>query len=84
MVHIGNGPPPLDEIAARLSQGDIITHCFNGKPNRILTPQGQLRASISDALERGVRLDVGHGSASFSFGGAPGYRARHSAAHYQL
>ncbi|ELY2670833.1 amidohydrolase/deacetylase family metallohydrolase [Cronobacter sakazakii] len=67
MVHIGNGPPPLDEIAARLSQGDIITHCFNGKPNRILTPKGQLRASISDALERGVRLDVGHGSASFSF-----------------
>ncbi|ELY2666230.1 amidohydrolase/deacetylase family metallohydrolase [Cronobacter sakazakii] len=67
MVHIGNGPPPLDEIVARLSQGDIITHCFNGKPNRILTPQGQLRASISDALGRGVRLDVGHGSASFSF-----------------
>ncbi|EOB9998883.1 amidohydrolase/deacetylase family metallohydrolase [Cronobacter sakazakii] len=67
MVHIGNGPPPLDEIAARLSQGDIITHCFNGKPNRILTPLGQLRASVSDALERGVRLDVGHGSASFSF-----------------
>ncbi|KAB0838589.1 amidohydrolase/deacetylase family metallohydrolase, partial [Cronobacter sakazakii] len=67
MVHIGNGPPPLDEIATRLSQGDIITHCFNGKPNRILTPQGQLRASISDALGRGVRLDVGHGSASFSF-----------------
>ncbi|EKK4014961.1 amidohydrolase/deacetylase family metallohydrolase [Cronobacter sakazakii] len=67
MVHIGNGPPPLDKIAARLSQGDIITHCFNGKPNRILTPQGQLRASISDALGRGVRLDVGHGSASFSF-----------------
>ncbi|KAB1485139.1 amidohydrolase/deacetylase family metallohydrolase [Cronobacter sakazakii] len=67
MVHIGNGPPPLDEIAARLSQGDIITHCFNGKPNRILTPKGQLRTSISDALERGVRLDVGHGSASFSF-----------------
>ncbi|EOL8984038.1 amidohydrolase/deacetylase family metallohydrolase [Cronobacter turicensis] len=67
MVHIGNGPPPLDEIAARLSAGDIITHCFNGKPNRILTPQGGLRASISDALGRGVRLDVGHGSASFSF-----------------
>ncbi|EKP4475007.1 amidohydrolase/deacetylase family metallohydrolase [Cronobacter dublinensis] len=67
MVHIGNGPPPLDDIAARLCEGDIITHCFNGKPNRILTPQGALRASISDALRRGVRLDVGHGSASFSF-----------------
>ncbi|EOY5421881.1 amidohydrolase/deacetylase family metallohydrolase [Cronobacter dublinensis] len=67
MVHIGNGPPPLDDIAARLCEGDIITHCFNGKPNRILTAQGALRASISDALRRGVRLDVGHGSASFSF-----------------
>ncbi|PWC09402.1 amidohydrolase/deacetylase family metallohydrolase [Brenneria corticis] len=67
MVHIGNTPPDLDEIAALLASGDIITHCYNGKPNRILTPTGQLRASISQALARGVRLDVGHGSASFSF-----------------
>ncbi|WP_338492037.1 amidohydrolase/deacetylase family metallohydrolase [Erwinia aphidicola] len=67
MVHIGNNPPNLDEIADLLSSGDIITHCYNGKPNRILTPQGELRASVSAALKRGVRLDVGHGSASFSF-----------------
>lgn len=67
MVHIGNTPPNLDEIAALLTSGDIITHCYNGKPNRILTPTGQLRASVSHALARGVRLDVGHGSASFSF-----------------
>ncbi|MCX8958237.1 amidohydrolase/deacetylase family metallohydrolase [Erwinia psidii] len=67
MVHIGNNPPDLDEIADLLSQGDIITHCYHGKPDRILTPAGTLRASIRRALERGVRLDVGHGSASFSF-----------------
>lgn len=67
MVHIGNNPPNLDEIAERLSAGDIITHCYNGKPNRILTPEGELRASITRALKRGVRLDVGHGTASFSF-----------------
>lgn len=67
MVHIGNNPPDLDEIANLLGQGDIITHCFNGKPNRILSPDGQLRASVSRAMQRGVRLDVGHGSASFSF-----------------
>lgn len=67
MVHIGNNPPNLDEIAERLSAGDIITHCYNGKPNRILTPEGGLRASITRALQRGVRLDVGHGTASFSF-----------------
>ncbi|WP_426817405.1 amidohydrolase/deacetylase family metallohydrolase [Winslowiella sp. 2C04] len=67
MVHIGNNPPNLDEIADLLTAGDIITHCYNGKPNRILTPAGQLRASIQRAIQRGVRLDVGHGSASFSF-----------------
>lgn len=67
MVHIGNNPPDLDEIADLLTQGDIITHCYNGKPNRILTPAGELLASIQRALKRGVLLDVGHGSASFSF-----------------
>ena len=67
MVHIGNNPPDLDEIADLLTSGDIITHCYNGKPNRILTPAGELRASISKAISRGVRLDVGHGTASFSF-----------------
>lgn len=67
MVHIGNNPPNLDDIADLLSSGDIITHCYNGKPNRILTPEGDLRASVTRALKRGVRLDVGHGTASFSF-----------------
>ncbi|EMN5862266.1 amidohydrolase/deacetylase family metallohydrolase [Pluralibacter gergoviae] len=67
MVHIGNNPPNLDEIADLLTAGDIITHCYNGKPNRILTPAGELRASVSAALKRGVKLDVGHGSASLSF-----------------
>ncbi len=67
MVHIGNNPPDLDEIAERLSAGDIITHCYNGKPNRILTPQGELRVSVTRAISCGVRLDVGHGTASLSF-----------------
>lgn len=67
MVHIGNNPPDLDEIADLLTRGDIITHCYNGKPNRILTPAGTLRESIQRALKRGVLLDVGHGTASFSF-----------------
>ncbi|MDU2937583.1 MAG: amidohydrolase/deacetylase family metallohydrolase [Enterobacteriaceae bacterium] len=67
MVHIGNNPPDLDDIAKRLTHGDIITHCYNGKPNRILTPAGELRASVTRAIQRGVRLDVGHGTASLSF-----------------
>ncbi|MCW7761621.1 amidohydrolase/deacetylase family metallohydrolase [Photorhabdus luminescens] len=67
MVHIGNSPPDLEEIADLLATGDIITHCFNGKPNRILDQNGYLKPVIQRALIRGVILDVGHGSESFSF-----------------
>ncbi len=67
MVHIGNNPPNLDDVADLLGAGDIITHCYNGKPNRILTAEGELKPSMQRALERGVKLDVGHGGASFSF-----------------
>ncbi|MCO6548823.1 MAG: amidohydrolase family protein, partial [Gilliamella sp.] len=50
-----------------LTKGDIITHCFNGKPNQIFDKQNKLRGSIKRAIERGVILDVGHGGESFSF-----------------
>ncbi|QIQ20876.1 amidohydrolase/deacetylase family metallohydrolase [Zophobihabitans entericus] len=67
MIHIGNNPPDLDDIADLLTKGDIITHCFNGKPNRILNQENTIRDSIMKALSRGVVLDVGHGGESFSF-----------------
>lgn len=67
MVHVGNIPPDLDEIVALLGDGDLLTHCFNGKPNRILTPAGELRVAVREAMKRGLLLDIGHGGASFSF-----------------
>lgn len=64
LVHIGNAPPYLDDIADILKKGDIITHIFNDKPeNSLLT----YHAAIHKAIERGVYLDVGHGTSSFSF-----------------
>ncbi|MGS3144620.1 amidohydrolase/deacetylase family metallohydrolase [Aeromonas sanarellii] len=67
MVHVGNTPPDLGEIVALLGDGDLLTHCFNGKPNRILTPAGELRQAVREAMQRGLLLDIGHGGASFSF-----------------
>ncbi|MGL5992984.1 MAG: amidohydrolase/deacetylase family metallohydrolase, partial [Aeromonas sobria] len=67
MVHVGNTPPELDEIVTLLGDGDLLTHCFNGKPNRILTPAGELRVAVREAMQRGLLLDIGHGGASFSF-----------------
>src|SRR5699024_8207834 len=32
LVHTGNAPPYLNDIADLLEQGDIITHIYNDKP----------------------------------------------------
>ena len=46
---------------------DILTHCFHGSACGILADEGNIRASVREAIERGVILDVGHGSGSFSW-----------------
>lgn len=67
MVHIGSAPPPIRDILALLSEGDIVTHCLHGKPNNLFDAEGRPLPELTAAIGRGVRLDVGHGSASFSF-----------------
>jgi dihydroorotase len=67
MVHIGSGPPPINDILPYLRGGDMITHAFNGKANGLFDLQGKPIPALSEALDRGVLLDVGHGTASFSF-----------------
>lgn len=67
MVHIAGSPPELGEILARLRRGDIVTHCFTGRDNRILSDAGRLREDVRHARARGVLLDVGHGQGSFGF-----------------
>jgi dihydroorotase len=67
MVHIGKGPPALEEIFTLLRPGDILTHCFTGQANRILEPDGRLRDFVRRAWEEGLILDVGHGTGSFSY-----------------
>ncbi|MDI4649322.1 amidohydrolase/deacetylase family metallohydrolase [Cohnella hashimotonis] len=67
MVHIGSAPPAIEEVLSYLREGDIVTHYLNGKPNNLFDAEGRPIPALLDALERGVRLDVGHGTASFSF-----------------
>jgi len=67
MVHIGNGPPTLEEVCELLTAGDLITHCFHGKIGGAVTRQGEMLPAVVAALERGVLLDVGHGSGSFAW-----------------
>lgn len=67
MVHVGEPPPLYDDILALLTEGDIVTHCFNGKVGGSILEDEDLYTLVEDAAARGVVLDVGHGGASFSF-----------------
>ena len=67
MVHIGSGPPPLDDILSLLRPGDILTHCFTAYDHRIVRPDGQLRESVRQARDQGVVFDVGHGTGAFAY-----------------
>jgi len=67
MVHIGSGPPNISDVIALLQRNDIVTHFLNGKANNLFNDAGQPIEALLSAIARGVRLDVGHGTASFSF-----------------
>jgi dihydroorotase len=67
MVHIGSAPPSIEEVIPLLEKKDILTHYLNGKTNNLFDDQGNPLGVLIDAIARGVHLDVGHGSASFSF-----------------
>jgi dihydroorotase len=67
MVHIGNAPPVIEDVLALLGEGDIVTHCWHGKYGGLLGRDRKPLPETWAAVERGVKFDVGHGSASFSF-----------------
>lgn len=68
MIHIGSAPPELREILEVLDEGDVLTHCFNGKPNGILDKEtDQIKDFAKAGYEKGIVFDIGHGTDSFNF-----------------
>lgn len=68
MIHVGSAPPELDQIFDMLEEGDVVTHCFNGKENGILERDNdKIKQFVAKAHNRGIVFDVGHGTASFNF-----------------
>jgi len=67
MVHVGNTAIGMDEIAATLRPGDIITHCYTPQKPSIIDAQGKLLPEVRKAKERGVIFDVGHAGGHFDF-----------------
>lgn len=70
MVHLGRFPhTPVITTSALLKAlrpGDIITHAFRGAGG-MLDSGGKAVPEFRDAVDRGVRLDVGHSGTDFRF-----------------
>jgi len=59
----------LEEQLAHMRPGDIITHSYEHITERtpIIDSTGRLRTYVTDAKNRGILFDLGHGGAGFWF-----------------
>ncbi|MCU1488359.1 MAG: hypothetical protein JWN67_5105, partial [Actinomycetia bacterium] len=68
MVHLGRFPHtptiPTADLLKTLRGGDVITHAFRGASG-VLGADGKVTPEFRDAVDRGVRLDVGHSGTDF-------------------
>jgi dihydroorotase len=67
----GGGPSPdpdavLPEVVDLLRPGDILAHPFTRHPGGFVDRSGRVHPMVQEAVARGLRIDVGHGS-HFSF-----------------
>ncbi|CAO3675847.1 unnamed protein product [Umbelopsis ramanniana] len=70
MIHIGLSPPDLSEFVQYMKKGDILTHCCTGLSNKLVSDDGDMLPVYHQLREKGVVLDLGHGSGSFHFSSA--------------
>src|SRR5690606_32087661 len=67
MVHVGEPPALYDEVLDILGPGDVVTQCFNGTSGSSSMEEEDLFNLAERCAGEGIRLDIGHGGASFSF-----------------
>jgi dihydroorotase len=52
----------LAEVVPLLKAGDILAHPFTRHPGGFVNRDGQVHGIVREALDRGLKVDVGHGS----------------------
>jgi len=75
MVHISKGACTTETLK-RLRPGDILTHCFQGRGDGLVS-NGCLLPEAIEARAGGVVFDVGHGCGSFCWETAKSAFERH-------
>ncbi len=64
-----NGVDPdtiIEQVMPLLKPGDILAHPFTRHPGGFVDRNGRVHAIVREAIDKGLRIDVGHGS-HFSF-----------------
>jgi dihydroorotase len=56
----------FNQVVETLKPGDILAHPFSRHPGGFVEKNGQLHPLVHEAVARGLKIDVGHGS-HFSF-----------------
>jgi dihydroorotase len=56
----------LQEVVPLLDAGDVLAHPFTRHPGGFVNEDGEVHPIVHEALERGLTIDIGHGS-HFSF-----------------
>ena len=56
----------LDDVLDLLKPGDVLAHPFSRHPGGFVEQNGRLHPLVKEAVARGLKIDVGHGS-HFSF-----------------
>jgi dihydroorotase len=67
MLHIADRPPHPEEFVDLLRGGDVVTHCFTGFDMRLVDENGKIKPFAQKWIDRGVLLDIGHGTGSLTF-----------------
>ena len=52
----------LERVIPLLKEGDVLAHPFTRHPGGFVNQQGEVHHVIRAALDRGLKVDVGHGS----------------------
>lgn len=67
VVHTTNPPCDMGEIAAMLRPGDVFCHCFHGKGNTLIGPDGRIKPLVREARTRGVLFDTADARTNHSY-----------------
>ena len=56
----------IPDVLELLTPGDILAHPFTRHPGGFVNAKGRMHPAVTEALELGIKIDIGHGS-HFSF-----------------